>query len=305
MKIMGTIMLSITLFNYFIDPLNFFGNNKLGVYTPDERKVKPGYLLKFPHDALLVGNSRMGMVPVARLEGGFHFFNASLGGAKPDEMYHLIDHYARDLKLVVIGIDLGAADPATDAGDLFLPDPFPLNITNGLNYLLSLKTIEFSCYVLQGKILGHPPSLGSDGTFETTKWREQRNRNDPARLEWELKKMKGYCDSYSRKESSGMEFFKKISACLKQRNIPCVVLIPPIHEDVASYIHASTLNGKYKVWREELASIFPNIVDLSFSPYNVRQNYFKTDPAHFTPEAAERMFNAEIMPVATKVSSPK
>ena len=80
-----------------------------------------------------------------------------------------------------------------------------------------------------------------------------------------------------------------------------MVLIPPLHEEVANYLRASPARAGLQAWRQQLDTLFPNVVDLSFSGYGAAGNFFKCDPAHFKPEVGVRMLNAEVVPVALRV----
>src|SRR2546429_9163556 len=101
---------AIGLLNYVVDPYNRFGNNRLGVYISAERESKSTEVQRYPHNALLLGNSRMAMIPVAGASG-FRFFNAAFAGATAEELYYFIIHYAKKEELVVLGTELGEGDP--------------------------------------------------------------------------------------------------------------------------------------------------------------------------------------------------
>ena len=75
----GGLVATIGLFNYFVDPYGLFGQNRLGIHISAEREFKPSQVQRYPHDALVLGTSRMAMIPVDDLKG-FRFFNAGFGG---------------------------------------------------------------------------------------------------------------------------------------------------------------------------------------------------------------------------------
>ena len=77
----------LALLNYVVDPYNRFGHNRLGVYISAERESKSMQVRHYSHNALLLGNSRMAMVPADRLNG-FHFFNGAFGGGTAEEAYY-------------------------------------------------------------------------------------------------------------------------------------------------------------------------------------------------------------------------
>ena len=116
----GALAGGLGLLNYCVDPYNRFGHNRLGVYISAERESKSIAVRRYPHNALLLGNSRMAMIPVAQLNG-FRFFNGALGGATAEESYYFAYHYATRQDLVELGVDLGAGDPHTFKVDIFKP----------------------------------------------------------------------------------------------------------------------------------------------------------------------------------------
>src|SRR5664279_429594 len=132
----GALAGGLGLLNYWVDPYNRFGNNRLGVYISAERESKAIELRRYPHNALLLGNSRIAMIPAAQLNG-FRFFNGAFGGATAEEIYYFVYHYATRQDMVVLGVDLGEGDPPSLKGDIFLPPSF----NDNLNNLLNLSTV--------------------------------------------------------------------------------------------------------------------------------------------------------------------
>jgi hypothetical protein len=98
-----------------------------------------------------------------------------------------------------------------------------------------------------------------------------------------------------------MSFFVKISECLRQRGIPCVVVIPPTQEAVAQSAQSGSTAGEVAAWKRQLATIFPHVIDLSFSSYDAATNFYRADPIHFKPEVGVRFMNAEVLPYATRI----
>jgi len=132
----GALAGGIGLLNYCVDPYNRFGNNRLGVFISAERESKAVEVRRFPHNALLVGDSRMAMVPVSRLQD-FRFFNGAFGGATSEEVYYFLNHFAIQDELVVVGIALGQCDPEIPQGDIFAPATWRSSRDN----LLNLRTL--------------------------------------------------------------------------------------------------------------------------------------------------------------------
>jgi hypothetical protein len=308
----GGVTLFIGLLNWVVDPYNRFGHNRLGVYISAERECKATEVRRFPHNALLIGNSRMAMVPVNGLNG-FHFFNAALGGATAEEVYYFLQHFATRQEVVILGVELGQTDPLSLSGDLFAPATWTATLDN----LLSLRTAEYSIRTIWSHFTGKAPALAADGSFDTAPWFAAWDRPDPAHLSLILEQLKkGYvrAESAMKEGASGqppenikerMSFYRRIAECLKQRGITCVVVIPPLHEAVARYIETSPVQARLQAWRRELDAIFPLVVDVSLGSYGAAENFFKADPLHFKPEAGVRMLNAEVIPVAVQAVQKK
>ena len=169
-----------------------------------------------------------------------------------------------------------------------------------LNNLLNLSTVEYSLRTISEHAAGHPSSLRADGSFYAARWFELYDREDRPRLVWQLQQLQREFEHYAGTSVEHMSFYVKLADCLRERGITCVVLIPPLQEEVANYLRASPARAGLQAWRRQLDTLFPNVVDLSFSPYGAADNFFKCDPAHFKPDAGVRLLNAEVIPVALR-----
>jgi hypothetical protein len=98
-----------------------------------------------------------------------------------------------------------------------------------------------------------------------------------------------------------LTFLIKIDGCLRQRGIPCVVVIPPIHEAAAQVAQADPVREEVAAWKRQLGAIFPQVIDLSFSSYDAETNFYRTDPLHFKSEVGVRFMNAEVLPLANRM----
>jgi hypothetical protein len=296
----GVLAATIGLFNYFVDPYGVFGQNRLGIYITAEREYKSAEVKRYPHDALLVGNSRMAMIPVQGLNG-FSFFNAGLGGGTAEEAYYFLYHFAHNQKLVILSVELGQGDPVPLKGDIFAP----LTLTGALNNLLNLQTVEYSVRTIYSHYTGVLVSLRADGSFDAKPWFDRWDKPDPAHLAFVVEKLgRGYW-TYAGASTLPMTFYRKIADCLRQRGITCVVVVPPLYEAVAGRLRDASAVAKYQAWRSRLQEIFPLVVDLSTSPYCAEENFFKDDPVHFKPEVGVRLLNAEVIPVAERAMRKK
>lgn len=282
---------AIGAFNWIVDPYDYFGNNRLGVYISAEREAKPDMLRHYPHDALLVGNSKAAMIPAGQLTGR-RFFNGAFGGASVEEMYHFVNHFATTQNLVLASVDLGHFSQGKPAGDLFAPR----SIQDKLDKLSSLKSVEYSWRTIASHLAGESPHMSADGSFIARRWFELYDRENPDELRYTLQTLKGWFDRYDRAPGTGMDYYRMMARVLKERRIACAVFIPPLHEELARHLRASTNYAKILQWKRELDAIFPLVLDYSIGPYSRAQNFFKADPVHFKPEVGAALINGEVMP---------
>ena len=286
--------------NFVVDPFNRYGNNRLGVYISAERECKSSYVKQFPHDALLVGNSREIRIPPSRLEG-FRFFNGAFSGATPEEIYFFLQHYAAHERLVLLAVDVGAKDPAEPHGDIFAPK----GLTSALDNLLNLQTTEYSIRTISESLSKHPQPIGLDGLVPVGSSVQDADRDDPKREAYQIESMQRGWTTYRCPSIKQMSFYTKISDGLKQRGIPCVVMIPPTHEAVMQSLRRGPAGDELAAWKSQLRTIFPHVIDLSFSTYSAATNFYRSDPIHFKPDVGVELMNKEVLPFAVQILQEK
>ena len=295
----GLLCGALALLNYRVDPYNQYGTNTLGTYTTHDRKSKATDVLRFEHDAIILGNSREGMIPPRALDG-FRFFNAAFGGGTAEEIYYFIEHFVKTEKLVLLGIDYGQGDPPQPQGDLYAPKPLSYYASD----LLSLKTTEESVKTITHSLAGKKPSFERDGTFNAEGWFKKYDVEIPNRAELQLEAMKLACDAYENTEPVGLLYYKKIAQLLEDRKIPCVVYIPPLPAPVATYLTRSP-RPSFANWERKITHIFPNIVSLALTPHGHTDNFFRSDLEHLKPDASAKILNLEVIPRCGHLVSAK
>ncbi|MEO6742195.1 MAG: hypothetical protein ABIP20_18275 [Chthoniobacteraceae bacterium] len=284
------------LLNYFIDPFDRLGRNRLGVYVMAEREVKASEVSRFPHNALYVGNSRMQAIQASRVNG-FRFFNGAFPGANTEQVYWFIHHFAHGQELVVLGIDLGQGDPAETEGDIF-------GNANGAalaDHLVNMQTLEASLKTLKAHLAREPSHYLPDGSTYEEDWGNGRRPDNPEVGKVVMKKFKFIMESNASQRAPKLSFLRRIAETLHRRNIPCVLVVLPIHEEVVRHIESLHLQSAFDAWLHEVRAIFPNFIDLSLSPYGAARNHYVTDPIHYKSEAGVRFMNEVVVPFATKV----
>jgi hypothetical protein len=287
----GLLCAALSLLNYRIDPYNQYGKNTLGTYTTHDRQSKATDIQRFEHDAVILGNSREGMIPPKELQG-FRFFNAAFGGGTAEEIFYFIEHFVTEEKLILLGIDYGQGDPTQLKGDLYAPKPLSYFIGD----LLSLKTTEDSFKTITHKLADKRPSLERDGTFNAEGWFKKYDVEIPDRAALQIEAMKQACDAYEKAEPASLLYYKKIAQLLRERNIPCVVYIPPLPAPAASYL-TSIKKPNFAKWEREIGNIFPNVVNLALTHHGQNDNFFRSDLEHLKPDAIARTINLEVIPI--------
>ena len=284
------------LLNYLVDPYDRFGNNTTGIFIMAEREMKNTEVERWPHDALLLGNSRIANIPVAPL-AGFRFFNGAFPAASAEELYWFIHHHAHRQKVIIIGIDMGTQDPPVLQGDIFRRDDWAAVADN----LVNLQTVEYSLKTLISRWSGKRSRYLPDGGMTELEGTKPETQEDALAGKIHLQNLKGAMASRLAGPPWSLSFFRKISDELRVRKIPCVIVMPPIHEEVNGHLKAQHLEGAYQAWVDEMKAIFPNIVNLTSSRYSAAAGFYARDPVHYKPEVGVRFMNEKVVPFMEKV----
>lgn len=284
------------LLNWRVDPYDRFGNNTMGVFIMAEREMKPSEVLRYPHNALLIGNSRIASITASKVNG-FRFFNASFAAANAEEIYFFLEHFAHRQELVVLGIDMGAQDPPALKGDIFRPGDFAAVS----EHLVNLQTAEYALKTMFSHWGGHPSRYLPDGSLAAPEWGKAGKTDDPTAGKRYIEDMKNHTVQKILTPERTLSFYRKIADTLRERNIPCVVVMPPIHEGVFRHVGEAGKRDIYEAWLAEVGAIFPNVVNLTDSPYGSASNFYLRDPLHYKPEVGVEFMNAVVVPFAQKV----
>ncbi len=317
------------LLNYLVDPYDRFGNNTMGVFIMAEREMKPSEVVRFPHNALIIGNSRIASIPALKVNG-FKFFNASFAAATPEEIYYFLERYAHKQEIVVIGIDMCTRDPAVLKGDIFRAGDWTAARVYwaigfeffrrgdwsvafaywsaaseywpaASEHLVNLQTTEYSLKTVFSYWGGKPSRYLPDGSLAAPDWGNAGKLDDPTAGKRYLDDMKAHTVRNVVPAPRALSFYRKIADTLRARNIPVVVVMPPIHEAVFRHVGEMNLQGLYEAWVAEVTSIFPNVVNLTGSPYGAASNFYLRDPLHYKPETGVQFMNEVVVPYAQKV----
>jgi hypothetical protein len=283
------------LLNYAVDPYDRFGNNRLGVYISAEREMKNTEVARYPHTALLLGNSRMAKIPVGQIPG-MRFFNGAFPAASAEETYWFVLHNARRQDIVVLGIDMGTNDPPVLKGDIFRRDDW----SAAVDHLVNLQTVEYSFKTLFSHWRGKPSQFLPDGTMAALA-SDPRAHEDVEIGKAHIESLKAATTDRVLTQKRSLTFYRKIADLLRERKIPCVVVLPPLHEEVVRHIAEKKMRPECDSWLADIRTIFPDIVDLTASKYGAAEGFYASDPVHYKPEVGARFMNEEVMPLVKKV----
>ena len=280
---MGACM-AIGLLNYFVDPYNIYGNNRLGVYISSEREAKQNLIKSYPHTAVLLGNSKSALISVADVEGTV-VFNGGIAGASMSEIYFFAQRYVVDQNRVFLGVSLGQQGGLNVADqDVFRP----LTMSRRLGYALSLKSTEYTIKTISKYAQGEASSLGKDGTQNPEKWFKAHSKTDVDLLQYRVEE---FVDGWiSQLSTAPSEFiaFQKMKELMQARGIHLDVFIYPIHPDIRASFTPHQWQ-QLEEWLAEMRKIYPEITDFSRGGYSEYDHFTATDPVHFMPKTGAKM----------------
>jgi hypothetical protein len=144
--------------NVAIDPFGYFGFNQTGLFFNDERTFKLMQVRRYPHDALLLGDSRSAYVDPDPIRAP-RFFNGAFAGASLEELIWFWEHYGTDARVVVIGMAEGDIGGEPIISEQFANrswrDPF--------RYALSFELLQHSRDAVRRWRDGEPPTYLDNG----------------------------------------------------------------------------------------------------------------------------------------------
>ncbi len=279
----GVLLLFVAAFNYVMDPYNLLGNNWTGVYFWNERQVKDA-ILTYKHEGILLGSSKTGYVNPDDL-ACYRFYNASMRGMVPEEMYYYLKKYLRHEKLTLIGFDFY----------MFNEREFPLVRIKSWDdlryekteYILGGEIVKLSWKALQKwrkkeKMHGMKPNgqFAYPGSLQAAVAAEsQKDEKQYRDIIKGLLQHHYYKFSFSQ---ARMADVRRIKNLMDERGIPYAVFINPLNRDVLAALQKEEAYPLFLNWRREMKNIFPEIYDYSLSRYSAREGFYREDPYHYT-----------------------
>jgi hypothetical protein len=291
----GILVLTVSI-NLFVDPWDRFGLNRLGVYISASREFKLTEAKRFPHDALLLGNSRAAMLPVASLAGG-RFFNAAFEGANLAEIRLFLERNLQGQKLVLLNLDPFTLGSESDRIPTEAFDPVGPKMLG--SYLASLKALEYSAKTITSRIAGKTGSYLPDGTTASDEWKAQRDVDDEA---WQRSQRNSQIERLAafRFDPRRVEELRGIDSLVRERGAELLPYLSPVEEDILPGLETGAAATEWSNAVNAVRAIVPGVVDLTHSALSARTNFYKTDPVHFYPEIGVRFLNEKVLPLAAQ-----
>lgn len=289
----GTILLA--SFNLAMDPFNVFGTNWTGEYIGAEREYKNDFVRRFPHDALLLGNSKVGYVDPQQLNGNCRFFNAAFPGAFAEEIYYFLERGLSDERLVVMGLDLEMFNEAMTP--LVPKEEFFRSARLGiLDNLLGWTVAKASARSLSNWLSGKPPLYRRNGSSDATEAYETDRRmsaaaDDPRTINRQLPVIERRLFKSFSYSKARVDYIKKIKDLLDSKRVAAIVFINPLSEHMQRMYDRLGLNKEMDRLRSDLSQIFPAFHDLTKGQYLSPRLYFNFDPIHYKPEIGATFIN--------------
>jgi len=279
--------------NILIDPYDLYGLNRFGIFIGAEREAKQRWIQERDHDAVLMGSSKLDFVDPGTLQD-FTWFNASMGGAQPEEMEEFIRLHVHEVEGVIIGFDFF----------MFNESCFPIRPSMELTasdylfgYPFNLKSLEYCWHTVRKGLLGRPPVTLPSGQMNPAKTEEKDATSDVIDYSdgipyLEEHHYKNYLFSEER-----LDRLRRLRRTLREREIPFVAILNPMNDAVRARIRERPdLEPMFQRFKTELRSIFPDLLDLSESRFADKHGFYKLDPLHFRPETGTNFLNEIVIP---------
>lgn len=269
-----------------VDPSNLLGRNRVGLYEVNERVSKPGLVMRQQWDALLIGSSKVAVIPPSQIPD-LRIFNAAFGAAVPEEMAAFLNRFARSGQTIFIGFDLfmfnEASFPIVEQKSFAEPTWADL-----AGYVANSTTLAAAFKAVRLAVSGEVPRIQPDG------WRTQSYIGDAGATQINanvvLDGLRNRNYRAFRFSERRMQIIREMIASLRKKGIEIVAFINPLQQNVRALIDelAATQHERF---RRELSAIFPHLCDLTDAKPEA-SSYYAGDPYHYVPSVGASIISA-------------
>lgn len=278
--------------NWFVDPDNLFGNNWTGIYVDNDRFAKKQLVRTFPHDALLIGSSKVATIDPGDLKGN-RYFNASMVGVVPEEILSFLRDNTEGVRHVVLGLDFymfnERESPIVD-----VEKSTPRGITDGFSYLFSFNILKASIASVFKRLTGTPPLVLKDGQRNPAPRIRADAIFDSPQYEKTLKFLSKSHYANFQYSQHRVSVLNNIKTLMADRGIRLTVFINPLNQEVLSLLKTKPAQSDFGRFRKDVAEVFPDVVDFSESRWSAPNNYYYSDPWHYRHTVGAAMINGLI-----------
>jgi hypothetical protein len=278
---------------FFVDPLARFNIDMDNITLFREREGKPWLIKLYPHNAILLGTSKLAYVNPDDIDTpDLKFFNSSFAGALPEEMYTFLKHFVPDSKLVVLSFDIIPMNENTWAmrreGNWQSP-PFKIAVVNWFDYLNNNREALLLALEYTWKGKPNPGTLHRNGARNIPHEISRSEAMSAPAFTGPLAILRGAAFRDFKYSAQRIDYLVKIKALLDERRIPHLVLISPENRQMLDMIKASGNQWALDRFRSDVHRVFPGTIDYSNSWVSADENFLKFDPLHYLPDVGARM----------------
>lgn len=276
--------------NYYVDPLNIFGNKYVDIiYRQNERELKSIYLQKNKKkfNTVIIGSSRTSYIPVSSY-GNLTIFNYSMSGICIEEYIEYLNFFAEtqgEPSVIFLSFDFHTSNNnyGKPADSRKIID-FTKSKIKPIFYYFTLNTLKNSLDV----ILQSRDDLTEYYNRDIIKHRV--NTNIPLTDESIKNTLDEYTYNYL-KRYEYREDYKKFLLTIRNRfpHSRIIVIICPVHDSLFNWTIQMISDKHYGRWINDIKDIFDEIYDFSGreSITTNRMNFF--DAAHFYPSVGDKI----------------
>lgn len=294
------------------------GFNEVKITPVNNRQGKARAIRQCAYDALILGTSRTetGIRVEQRALADRYAYNAALKAATMYEIRRLVAYALeqRDLKTVVIGLDLTSFNSKGNGFDDFYESPLAESVSPNLlvRYLVSLQTLKQSYYTLKWNQRSYAQTCEDRGE-QITRRGALPSTDIRTAFDFVLKRYaSGQYYDYKMGEQH-LRYFAEALDDVQRAGIEAEVFIAPMHATHVELLREMEMLDVYHDWKRALVTMvadvnarYPKVrpVELwDFSGYNrltteyvpspqesITMRWYK-DSAHFNQDAGDLLMN--------------